>query len=75
MYDTTPPPAVIEYAEAHGFTHGVRYVGTGKDCTIYRPIYPEKNTYWGLPRFIVSEGNILRWIDKEEARSLMNINT
>ena len=75
MYDTTPPPAVIEYAEAHGYTHGILYRGIWNDFTVYMPNYSfiPDGFVFGLPSYILTKGDIMRWADVDERDELIRL--
>ena len=75
MYDTTPPPAVIEYAEAHGYTHGVVYRGLWEDYKVYMTKYPfsPNGLVIGLPSYILTKGDTMRWADVDERDELIRL--
>ena len=69
------PQAVIDFAEEHGFKNGIHYIGKWNNYTVYMPDYSDMKvgTVWGLPSFILTKGEMIRWADVDEGDSLMSL--
>ena len=69
------PQHVIEYARAHGYTHDIFYHCEWNGYTVYIPDFsymPEKSV-WGLPSYILTKGDMIRWANMEEVDILMGL--
>ena len=68
------PEQVLEFAKNYGYKNGLLFVQDWNGYKVYMPDYScEKDSEFGLPRFILQNDDTIRWANGDERNELLHL--